>query len=135
MNKLLHLDSRVVTQEGRSVKISWTNIPKFYGVFSEEIFQKAAERAIEKGWDAAIVTYIETPFAVFESGYCLLALKSEELYLKPNSMYDDEEFLCNMDQCGEVYRERQPSPESERNPWEYDGLDMINDAMCGEEPA
>jgi hypothetical protein len=131
----LRLDSRVVTQEGRSVKISWTNIPKFYGVFSDEIFQMAASRAAEKGWDAAILTYIETPFAIFESGYCLLALKSEEMYLQSNSMYDDEGYLCEMDQCGEVYRERQPRAEAEPNPWEYDGLDMIHGAMCGKEPA
>ena len=50
-------------------------------------------------------------------------------------MYDDGEILRKMVESGEVYRERQLSQDAEFNPWEYDGLEMQTDTMCGEEPA
>lgn len=102
---------------------------------SEDIFQKAVSRALEKGWEEAILTYVETPFAIFECGYCTLALITEEMYRAPDGMYRSDETLCEMASDGEIYVERPEPPAAEPHPWEYDGLDLIEDALCGNDVA
>jgi hypothetical protein len=61
---------------------------------------------------ASILTYVETPFAIFECGYCVLALITEEMYRAPDGMYRSDEALCEMTPDGEIYIER---PESQQN--------------------
>ena len=132
MNQSLRgLDSRVVEHEGESLQIFWTSIPKFYGDFSQEIFRKAAQRAREKGWKEAVLTWVESPFQIFENGYCTLSLLTAEMYAGPDGMYRYDEALCDMSKDGEVYVEQPEKPQAEPHPWDFDGMELIEDAMSG----
>jgi hypothetical protein len=119
------MSSRIVRHNGRAIRLYHTSVPCFYGEFSKEIFEKAAERAYRKGWRKAVVTYVESFMQIFERGYCDISVINLAMLRQQDSLYRYDQILCQMDDCGEVYREASAPMlrEEERNPWENDGLE------------
>ncbi len=97
------VEKYLVSHEGRTVTVYQMPIPQFHGRVDERVVQLAAAKAVRRGWRKIVLRHCETPFSIFEGGYCLLLAMNLAMAQNRDSLNRYDQLLCKMDEGGEVF--------------------------------
>jgi hypothetical protein len=122
------IEKKLVRHNGRAIQVYQLPTPGFYGSVSEDILQRAAEKAYRRGWRKVVLTWGDMlDSCCFDEGYCWLLAVNPAMATSMDCHYKVDHILCDMDRSGEVHRPPQLTAiDDDYSPFEFDGMDLAH---------
>lgn len=121
-SQVFYNEKTLVRHKGKAILVYQRPVPGMHGAFAPAVLQLAAERAYQRGWRKIVLQWEDMPCSVcFEHGYAYLLGLNMSMAMQPYGRYNSAQFLCKIDNTGEVYLEPVETGEDSDLRWHYFG--------------